>query len=196
MGRDELLNASDLDLLTEVSKGNTSAFDTLYNRYWKDVYNTAYKRLQHTELAQDVAQDVFVQLWTREKNTPIDNLGGYLRVATRNSVFKQLERTSRYTIIPEDGAELEKLKLPNSLADSNILYKEFLAAFEALTATLPSQQQLIFNMRFQEGRSSQEIADELQISVKTVRNQMGKALSKLRESLIIMQIAIIISSLK
>ena len=196
MGRDELLNASDVDLLTAISQGNTIAFDTLYNRYWKDVYNIAYKRLQQTDLAQDVAQDVFVQLWTREKNTPIDNLGGYLRVATRNSVFKQLEKASKYPTIPDASAELETRSLDGSHADTNMLYKEFLTAFQALTAALPSQQQLIFNMRFNDGRSSQEIADELQISVKTVRNQMGKALSKLRESLIILQLAIILTSLK
>jgi RNA polymerase sigma-70 factor (ECF subfamily) len=196
MGRDELLNASDVDLLTAISQGNTIAFDTLYNRYWKDVYNIAYKRLQQTDLAQDVAQDVFVQLWTREKSTPIDNLGGYLRIATRNSVFKQLEKASKYPTIPDASAELEMLNTADSHADTHMLYKEFLTAFQTLTDALPSQQQLIFNMRFNDGRSSQEIADELQISVKTVRNQMGKALSKLRESLILLPLAIIFTSLK
>ncbi|NIG57577.1 RNA polymerase sigma factor [Chitinophaga sp. Cy-1792] len=196
MGRDELLSASDGDLLAAMSRGNTLAFDTLYNRYWKDVYNIAYKRLQQMDLAQDVAQDVFVQLWTREKSTPIDNLGGYLRIATRNCVFKQMEKSARQPLIPDPASFLEELKETGGTADDNMLYKEFLAAFQALTATLPAQQQLIFNMRFHEGRSSQEIADELQLSVKTVRNQMGKALSKLRESLILLQIALIIAGLK
>ncbi|SHM95310.1 RNA polymerase sigma-70 factor, ECF subfamily [Chitinophaga jiangningensis] len=189
MGRDELLNANDQDLLAEISRRNGLAFDVLYNRYWKEVFNIAYKRVHNMDMAQDIAQDVFVQLWSREKDTPIENLPGYLRIATRNGVFRQMEKESRYGDLPEDSDDLRSY----GLADGHVLYKEFYAAFEALTNTLPAQQKQIFNLRFQEGRSSQEIAEQLNISVKTVRNQMGRALSTLRESLIVLQIAIMLT---
>ncbi|WP_291906939.1 RNA polymerase sigma factor [Chitinophaga sp. CB10] len=189
MGRDELQHASDQHLLAEIGRRNGLAFDVLYNRYWKDVFNIAYKRVHNMDMAQDVAQDVFVQLWSREKDTPIENLPGYLRIATRNGVFRQLEKERRYEDLPEDSDDLRS----HGLADGQVLYKEFHAAFEALINTLPPQQKLIFQLRFQEGRSTQEIAEQLDISVKTVRNQMGRALSTLRESLIVLQIAIILT---
>ncbi|MBO9728531.1 MAG: sigma-70 family RNA polymerase sigma factor [Chitinophaga sp.] len=190
MGRDELLHANDQDLLAEISKRNGFAFDVLYNRYWKDVFNIAYKRIRNTNAAQDIAQDVFVQLWTREKSTPIDNLPAYLRIATRNGVFKQMEKGSRYGDLPDNS---EDQLQGYGLTDDHVLYKEFYAAFEALTNTLPAQQKQIFNLRFQEGHNTQQIATQLGISEKTVRNQMGRALSKLRESLMILQVVVILT---
>lgn len=54
--------ADDAELLLLISNGSKPAFDRLYNKYWKNVYNSAYKRLNDIVKAQDVAQDVFVQL--------------------------------------------------------------------------------------------------------------------------------------
>lgn len=190
MGRDELLHANDQDLLAEIGRRNGLAFDVLYNRYWKDVFNIAFKRIRNADVAQDVAQDVFVQLWTREKATPIDNLPGYLRIATRNGVFRQMEKESRYGDLPDDS---EGQLRGYGLADGHVLYKEFQAAFEALTNTLPAQQKQVFNLRFQEGRNTQQIAEQLGVSEKTVRNQMGRALAKLRESLIILHVALLLT---
>ncbi|WP_431200591.1 sigma-70 family RNA polymerase sigma factor [Mucilaginibacter sp. P25] len=64
----------------------------------------------------------------------------------------------------------------------------FLKAFNELIDTLPPQQRIIFNLRFNEGLSSQQIADQLEISPKTVRNQMGKALATLRKSLFLLHV--------
>lgn len=190
MGMDELLHANDQELLAEIGRRNGLAFDVLYNRYWKDVFNIAYKRVRNTDLAEDVAQDVFVQLWIREKATPIDNLPGYLRIATRNRVFKQIETESRYDLLPADSEDQLR---GYGRADDHVLYKEFQAAFEALTNSLPAQQQQVFRLRFQEGHNTQQIAEQLGISEKTVRNQMGRALSKLRNSIILLQIAWILT---
>lgn len=60
--------------------GARHAFDILYNRYWKLVFNTAFKRLNDMERAQDITQDVFVQLWTSGTTTSIKNLPAYLNV--------------------------------------------------------------------------------------------------------------------
>ncbi|MGN7819308.1 RNA polymerase sigma factor [Chitinophaga sp. 22536] len=187
---DKLLHANDQDLLAEIGRRNGFAFDVLYNRYWKDVFNIAYKRIRNTDLAQDIAQDVFVQLWTREKTTLIDNLPGYLRIATRNRVFRQIEKESRYNFLPADS---EDQLQGYALADDHVLYKEFHAAFEALTNSLPPQQQQIFRLRFQDGYNTQQIAGQLGISEKTVRNQMGRALSKLRSSLVLLHIVCILT---
>jgi RNA polymerase sigma-70 factor (family 1) len=179
--------ADDAELLLLLSKGSKPAFDVLYNKYWKQVYNTAYKRLNDLERAQDIAQDVFVQLWIRGSKSPIDNLPAYLLVAARNGVFKKMEKEAKYASLPDGAEEIES---PAGRADANMLHDEFLKAFTDLVNTLPPQQQMIFNLRFNEGLSSQQIADQLNISPKTVRNQMGRALNTLRKSLFLLYVLV------
>ena len=179
---ESLNSVGDHELLLQLSEGNKHAFDILYNRYWKLVFNTAFKRLNDMERSQDIAQDVFVQLWVRGTASPIENLPAYLNVATRNGVFKHLEKEGKYAALPDTVAQLEGTL---GDADAKILHDEFLEAFDQLIESLPSQQRIIFRMRFEDDLSSQEIADRLQISPKTVRNQLGKALNKLRTSLML-----------
>jgi RNA polymerase sigma-70 factor (family 1) len=186
MGLD-LKIADDAELLLLLSKGSKPAFDVLYNKYWKQVYNTAYKRLNDPERAQDIAQDVFIQLWIRGSKSPIDNLPAYLLVAARNGVFKKMEKEARYASLPDGAEEIEGSA---GRADANMLHDEFLKAFTDLVSTLPPQQQMIFNLRFNEGLSSQQIADQLNISPKTVRNQMGRALNILRKSLFLLYVLV------
>jgi len=185
MYQDSLHNADDSTLLLQLGEGSKRAFDLLYDKYWKQVFNAAYKRLNDTEYAQDIAQDVFVQLWTRASDSPIENLPAYLFVAARNSVFKHLEKESKYTAMPDIINDIES---PLDRADASMLHEEFLNAFNALVETLPTQQRIIFKLRFEEDLSSQQIADQLQISPKTVRNQLGKALSTLRTSMMMVQL--------
>lgn len=185
MSRDYLDNADEAELLLQLSRGNKLAFDILYEKYWKQVYNTAYKRLNNAGQAQDIAQDIFVQLWIRGTTSLIENLPAYLFVAARNGVFKHMEKESKYAALPE---AINNLESPAGGPDANMLHSEFLKAFNAMVDALPAQQRLIFKMRFNEGLSSQEIADRLQISPKTVRNQIGKALATLKDSLILLHL--------
>ncbi|WP_276088586.1 sigma-70 family RNA polymerase sigma factor [Pedobacter sp. JY14-1] len=185
MPHEDLNTFSDADLLLEIGKGSRSAFDVIYNRYWKEVYNAAFKRLDDEQQAQDITQDVFVQLWLRASDDAIENLSAYLRVSARNGVFKYFERAGRLSLQPYAGEE--QSGGPAS-ADSGIAYREFYAAFQKLIENLPEQQRIIFRLRFDEDLSSLEIAEKLNISPKTVRNQLGKSLATLRKSLILMQI--------
>lgn len=180
-----LLRSDDAELLLRLSEGNEFAFDILYNKYWKQVYNAAYKRLNDSERAQDIAQDVFVQLWIRGTKSLIENLPAYLLVAARNGVFKHMEKEGKYAAMPDMADELESI---HGRADTNMIHKEFLNAFNQLIEDLPTQQRIIFNMRFADGLTSQQIADQLVISPKTVRNQIGKALVTLKKALMLFQI--------
>jgi RNA polymerase sigma factor (sigma-70 family) len=194
MYNDNLDSAEDSVLLTLLSEGSKPAFDILYNRYWKLVYDTAFKRLADLEKAQDVAQDVFVQLWVRGNKSVIANLPAYLLVSSRNGVYKMMEKEARLIAVPfETSAEAER---PSDRADAGIVHKEFLESFNKLVDTLPTQQRLIFKMRFEEDMNSQQIADTLGISPKTVRNQLGKVLSTLRQSLLLLNILLIACSFR
>jgi RNA polymerase sigma factor (sigma-70 family) len=184
MNNDDLDDTQDAVLLVQLSEGSKPAFDTLYNRHWKLVYQSALKRLNNPERAQDVAQDVFVQLWIRGNKSVIENLPAYLLVSSRNAVFKLLEKEARMSSVSVDSSP--EIESPFNRADASILHKEFLASFKKLVDALPSQQRLIFKMRFEEDLNSNYIAEILNISPKTVRNQLGKVLATLRQHLLLL----------
>ncbi|WP_431200592.1 RNA polymerase sigma factor [Mucilaginibacter sp. P25] len=120
------LSDDDAKLLKLISEGSKPAFDVLYTKYWKQVYNAAYKRVNDIERAQDIAQDVFVQLWVRTSTSPIENLPAYLLVAARNGVFKYMEKESRYAALPDTVHEIESHL---GRADANVLHDEIFESF-------------------------------------------------------------------
>lgn len=179
MAVENLQRTEDSELLTKLTNGDRAAFDVLYNRHWKMVFDAAYKRVDSVDDAKDIAQEVFVQLWQRRTKTPIKQLSSYLFVAARNGVFKHFEQAHKFLSDPEAADH----QPDPTHADQHLLYKEFVQSFAQLVATLPPQQQQIFKMRFEQDMSSQEIAEALGISPKTVRNLLGRSLATLRSSL-------------
>lgn len=177
-------------LLSKMKEGDSVAFDELYERYWQSIYAAAFKRLHDPDQAKDVTQDVFLQLWHKREEISIDNLAAYLHTAARNKVYNLIEKERKYIPIPD---LLVSLKANKDHADSDLLYKEFLIAYEALINSLTSSQQKIFRMRFQQDLSTSQIAEHLSISRKTVQNQLGKAVAQLRASLSIIALLMLIN---
>lgn len=173
-------NLDDQYLLTQMRGDDESAFHLLYDRYWEQVYNAAYKRLKDADYAKDITQDIFLQLWSRRKEIKIAFVPGYLYTAVRNNVFKWMEKEQRFTTIPDLLLCLERV---SDQADVELLRKEFMAKYETLVSSLPPAQQVIFKLRFHEELSTKEIADQLNISRKTVQNQLGKSVNQLRDAL-------------
>lgn len=169
-------------LLLKMRENSSEAFNALYEKYWEQVYADALRRLQDPAYAKDITQDIFLKLWSRRHELQIDNLPAYLAAAVRNNVFKWLEREQKYVPIPE---LLQQLETTRDKADAGLLRKEFTAAYEALIAAFTPSQQLIFKMRYQSDLSTSDIADKLNISRKTVQNQLGKCLLRLRETFLL-----------
>ena len=167
-------------LLQQLRDGSTFAYRTLYYKYWEQTYNNIYKRLKDQEQAEDLTQDVFMQLWLKREETLIENLPAYLYVTARNSVYKLMGKQSRFVPIDE---LLENLAKAENQTDARLLKNEFMSAYEALIDTLPAGQQAIFRMRYNDGLSPDEIAEALNLSPKTVRNQLGKALVRVKSAL-------------
>ncbi|TWI85837.1 RNA polymerase sigma-70 factor (ECF subfamily) [Lacibacter cauensis] len=170
--------SNDQLLLQQLQNNDAAAFDTLYDKYWKLVYSAAYKRLNDENYAKDITQDIFLQLWQRRHQLTITHLPAYLYTAVRNNVLKWMEKTQRITPVPE---LLEQTA--NEGADAALLRKEFMIKYENLINTLTASQQQIFRMRYQQELSTAEIAEKLNISRKTVQNQLGKSMNNLRELL-------------
>jgi RNA polymerase sigma-70 factor (family 1) len=171
---------SDEQLLLQMQYGDGQAFDLLYEKYWEKTFSDAYKRLRNREQSKDVVQDIFTDIWLRRDVIQITNLPGYLQVAVRNRVLKLLEKQKNSH--PFFDA-IENLPSLHHFADSNLLWKELAASYDALVATLPPKRQQIFKMRYQEDLTTTEIASTLRVSRKTVQNQLTRAIEQLKVSL-------------
>ncbi|MEO6980072.1 MAG: sigma-70 family RNA polymerase sigma factor, partial [Mucilaginibacter sp.] len=162
-------HADDVLLLQLIEQGSKHAFNVLYEKYWDKAYNEAYKRLKDSDRAKDIVQEIFTHIWLKRETLHIENLPAYLNVAVRNRVLKFIEKqknTSPFFDI------LENMPASSSRTDGDLLWKEFLVAYEALLNTLPPKRQTIFRLHFQDDIATKDIAKELGISRKTVQNQL------------------------
>lgn len=171
---------SDAQLLSQLKSGERAAFDALYQRYWKDVYRIAFKRLQHEAHAQDITQDIFLLLWQKRAELRIDNLPAYLATSARNKVFNLRIKEQRFTPITELLADVRQHA---DQTDAQLIREEFKIAYTALLKGLTPVQQQIFELKYFEDFDTDEIAEKLSLSKKTVQNQNSLALAKLRSSL-------------
>lgn len=181
--------AEDDLLLLQIKANDGSAFDALYDKYWEQVYNAAYKRLKDSDQAKDITQDIFLQIWHKRNEMNIGHFAPYLFTAVRNNVFKWMQKEQKFTPIPELLAQLTQAK---EQADAELLRKEFMLKYEALINTLTPSQQEIFRMRFHDDLSTKEIAEKLNITRKTVQNQLGKSVIQLRDSFELLYIAVLL----
>ena len=172
---------TDQELLALLRQGDSSAFDAIYEKHWDKVYNQSFKKLHDPGLAKDITQDVFIYLWTHREDNHIENLPAYLFSAVRNNVFRALKKDERF--IPISDLILEaRAHYPET--DSDLLQKEFFKTYDTLVNAMPPAQQKIFRMHYHEDLSTKEIAEMLQLSRGTVQNQLTRAVTLLRASLL------------
>jgi RNA polymerase sigma-70 factor (family 1) len=163
---------SDDDTFTWDHNNPASSFTLVYRKFWPSLYNTAYKRLKDRDQCQDIVQNVFTDLWNRKEKISIKNLEAYLHTAVRYQVYKQLLKA------PSNSAffsVLEKMLQSPYNADDHVLTAELSKLVELWIDALPEKRKKIFLMHYYEHLSTQEIAARLNISQKTVQNQLNRA---------------------
>lgn len=173
----------DLDdkLWQQIRAGSAEAFNVLYEKYWETIYSNAFKRLKNHGQAQDITQDIFTNLWLKKENLHIENVGAYLHISVRNRVLNLFEKEKRY--VPIEQLLENNVRLYGDRTDAAALRNEFLNAYKNLVNTLPAQRKKIFTLHYDECLSTDEIASQLQLSRKTIQNQLGRAVSFLKTNL-------------
>ncbi|HEY4290473.1 MAG TPA: sigma-70 family RNA polymerase sigma factor [Puia sp.] len=163
-----------------MKQNSKSAFNQLFEKYWEAAYSSAYRRLKDADQAKDIVQDIFTHIWLHRATDQIHNFPAYLNTAIRNKVIKiaTRQKTTHPFFNP-----LENLSEKAGNADQSLLWKEFYTAYETWLKSLPPQRQIIFRLRFHDDLPTKDIASRLGLSRKTVQNQLGKAIEKLRGSL-------------
>lgn len=165
------------DLLLFLAQNDQQAFTELYNRYWQKLFAIALNRLNCTEAAEDVVQDVLLSVWKGRFHLQIEQLENYLATATKYSVLAKLKRLQKDRGISND---LSRQNITTESSENALHYKKILELIKKEVENLPNRCKLIFKYSRDEGMATKEIADLLHLSPKTVENQLTKAIKQLR----------------
>jgi RNA polymerase sigma-70 factor (ECF subfamily) len=167
-----------------VREGDYTAFRELFTRHYRSLCTYAMRVVVVREIAEEVVSDVFVKLWkNREQIEVHTSFEAYMYRAVRNQALDYLKLRS-YRCRERDS--LDSVQWSMAHADHHtpmeeVVFNEFYDRVEGCISDLPRQCQVIFRLSREEGLRYREIAERLQISVKTVETQMGRALKVLRE---------------
>jgi RNA polymerase sigma-70 factor (ECF subfamily) len=170
------------DLISQLKQGDSHAFTVLFNGYGRKLYRFAYGFLKSREEAEEVVQDAFVRLWeNREKLDANGSLGGYLfRIAYRLVLnrIRQATREKQLAVhFPPQASPLQ------NTTEEEMASREMGQLVERAVATLPPKRKEIFQLSRHAQLSHQEIADQMNISKKTVEAQLTQALRHVRRYL-------------
>lgn len=173
----EYLSYDNSMLLNLLSKSDESAFTEIYNRFWQKLFAIAYNRVHESEAAEDIVHDVFVSLWANRHKAEIECLENYLATATKYMVLARIKKNERKRVYANS---LYKTPVVELTVETSLHYKRILEIIKKEVDRLPEKCRLIFICSRNEGMSIRQIADEFNISPKTVENHLNKALNHLR----------------
>ena len=163
-------------------KEDLKNIESLFNQHYEFLCNVANRLLSDRNAAKDIVQDVFLQLWrTRSELKIVHSARGYLYRAVINGSLKYLEKRKRTLHIIEEFPPAPDLI--RSEVEEALQYEELEKKYEKALDLLPPKCRAIFVLSRHEAMKYKEIAEHLEVSVKTVETQMSIALKRLKEYL-------------
>lgn len=172
----------DNQLYETLKAGDITAFEMLFRTYYQPLCNYAYTFVQDPDEAEEIVQSTFLQVWEKKDSLEIRTaVKPYLYAMVRNACLNLIKHTK----VKKQHAEVEMAVAERSVESvtRTVVATELEERIHRAMEALPEQCRLVFKLsRFEELKYS-EIAEQLNISVKTVENHMGKALKIMREQL-------------
>lgn len=156
-------------------------FNDIFYSYEKPLFKLALNLCKDTDVAHDVVHDVFMKLWEiRQQLQEIKSIEAFLFTMTRNKVMDYLRKVASDTRLRQAIWDAMQDIVDNQ--EQSYEEKEYRAILRQAIEQLPAQRKAIYLLR-DAGFNYQEIADEMQLSKHTVKNQVSAALKSLRQSL-------------
>ncbi|MCU0323855.1 MAG: RNA polymerase sigma-70 factor [Spirosomaceae bacterium] len=171
------------DMIGAIRQGNEGVYEQIFRKYYQSLCNYANSMIRDMDDSEEIVQNVFMTIWEKKDDLEITiSLKSYLYRAVHNHC---LNRIKHFKVREEYQQYATDYYDSSYHSVSETVYKnELEQKISEAIQKLPEQCRLIFKMsRFEELRY-QEIADQLNLSVKTVENQIGKALKFLRTELV------------
>ncbi|GHT67471.1 RNA polymerase sigma-70 factor [Bacteroidia bacterium] len=172
---------SDKILLAALREGKEKAFDMIFQKYFRSIYQFVCQNCRNKKNAEELTQDVFVILW-QNKETPIDSLKGYLYAVARNIVVnwtrQNVNRQLLEILINEQRVLADKSDLSEKLT-----FERLLSMVHKIAQSMPKRRFEVYQMRWVEGLSRKEIAQRMGISITTVDIHLHKGIEYLHSAM-------------
>ena len=186
-------NLDSITTFTEIQKQNKFVFKKLYESLYEDLVFFANGYLFDISASEDIVQETFIQLWEKAETITIKiSLKAYLYSMVRNrclNYLKTIKITDSFNILDFQAIIESDYDLDDyTNEDKEIIYSQILKIIE----TLPAKMQTIVKLRFMNNYKYSEIAEEMNVSVNTVKTQLKRA--KIKISSLITSILILLST--
>jgi RNA polymerase sigma-70 factor (ECF subfamily) len=165
-------------LLKLLKADDEFAFKEIYRRYWQRLYYAALNKINSREVAEDILQTVFTDLWDKRTQHTIQNIGGYLDAAVKYQVINYIKAAISITVHLSNYSERKRME--ESDADLLILVQELNNAIDRAIAQLPKKTQTIFRLSRFEKQSNKDISRIMDLSEKAVEYHITQSLKILR----------------
>ncbi|WP_258139414.1 RNA polymerase sigma-70 factor [Mucilaginibacter phenanthrenivorans] len=173
---------SERTVINLIKEGDGRAFEKIFREYFKSLHAYAYTFMKDDEQAEEIVQNVFCRIWEkRDQLNPDGSIKAYLYRAVHNESVNYLKHQKTRTAFRVHYNNSEEQI--GGEASEKVMTAELDGHIQQALNELPQQCRIIFQMSRFENLKYREIADQLNLSVKTVENQMGKALKVLRTKL-------------
>ncbi len=170
---------TDEKLIVAIGNDDYTSYNKLFVRYYSRLCCYVYRLLGEKEDAEDVVQDLFLTLWNNRKKIAIgENVSGYLYKMARNLALNHIRTRSNYKTVLENREEQLSYYEENPLET-----EEFRMALYNCINLLPGRCKEVLLLHRVKGLKQKEIADQLSISVKTIKNQIWASLQRLKKCL-------------
>jgi RNA polymerase sigma-70 factor (ECF subfamily) len=165
------------EMQNKIYSGDTQAFKELYDSFSAPLLQLALAIVHSREMAEEIVADVFIAVWKKRKDLlQVSNLKWYLYAATRNIALNYLRKYAHKETLHLDEAYLLAYEIN---PEAQLISNEMMRHINMAISELPPQCRHIFKLVKEDGLKYREVAVLLNISIKTVENQVGIALKKL-----------------
>lgn len=170
--------SSDKQLIRSIKGGDARSFEKLFEKYYDKYFSFACALLHDADAAEDVLQNVFLKIWLgRERLDESRSIENYLLVSVRNEIFDWLRLKYNQTMIHEETFEKEDDSVD---IEASLAWAETSDKMDRIIRNMPPQRQRVFMMSRYSNMSSKEIADTLNLSIRTVERHIYLALKDLK----------------
>lgn len=178
-----MLNIDEHTHLEALARGDKKGLDWIFDQYRKPIFHFCLKLLKENSLAEEATADVFIKIWEKRNVINTDrSIQAFLYKIARDTAFSYLRKVASNERLKQKFLENYPLT-DHKHGEWIYLKKEHATAVANIVGVLPPQRQLIFRMKYFEGKDNSAIAEELNLSVHTVKSQLVKARTYVRKRL-------------
>ncbi len=167
---------SDKIIVDEIKQGNEKVFRSLFDNYYPELIQFAHRFVFDKDMCKDFVQEVFVKLWEKRSELDIKSLKWYLHTSVKNKCLTHIRNLGvkdKHKVMVLDA-------YMTTHTEEELMDPELVKEVKGALDQLPAGMKRIFRLKYVHGLSMQEIAEDLDISVSTVKTQLGRARKKLR----------------